>query len=1188
MKAVLKWVALFLFLVYGIVGFIVVPHIIEQEAPKIVHKQTQGHLSLGRVSFNPFSFEFTLNNLYFTPPDSSKFTQFKQLSVNFELYSLLVGKIHFAHIKLIKPDINLVYSKEELFNFDWLRHLESESSTTNSEKTEMPAIKIDLLAIEEGRVSYADHSKEQLFEVAIKPIDFSLKEIDTSKNNNSDDTIRLLAHLEDGGFLDLHSEIVSTEPFALQGTLDFESGKIFTGWSYMQEQLNLEVADGKLKAHAHYNIDTANLDAMRIDDLSFSLDRLRVIPKDAHHDILNIHNIALDDGFAEPMQQKVRLNNLHVNDVNVNVLRDTKGRIDWQRYAAIIEKNNSNNEINTTVAETNGTKPWDVLLKQFALNNLKVTFKDEAVVPVTTTTLTRLDFRADHISSKPQTPLKYAVDMKINESMDCNGSGNLMHSKLHVKGDFGCSGINLSWANPYVDDAVKSSLKKYDLYVASGISDFNVNYIVDENESVNIVLDKSNVNIDAFVLKQKRTNYKIFSIKSFSIGDIAASTLKQEASIKEVAIGSPYVYASLDNNKVLNWNRYIVAKESSEPEAKETTKSSSTWHLLLNTFKLKNGFVHFNDYGFGKKAVPTKLSSIYLSANGVDSKKRSSLNYSASMRLNKKGKIKAQGEVRHTPLQHKGTLSINEIQLQDFSPYVSRDHHVDLKRGALSLKSAIEYGASKKKPDLHVKGTVDIKDFVLENSQDDSVLLAWSHIGATPFIFEQNPNKLFVKEVEVNGLYANAIIDANKTMNFAKLSKHVKPVDENATNAEPKAKTEAFPMQIVKVTLKESSANFIDYSLPLVFDAYIHDFNGHIYGISSDKNETSIIELDGVVNKYGAAKLKGSLNTAAIEKFTDINLAFRNIDLVNMSPYSGKFIGQRISNGKLFLDLNYDIVDSQMLGENSIIVKKLELGEEVESPDAVDLPLGLAIALLEDSEGVIDLELPVSGDMNSPEFSYGHIVFQAFFNLITKAITAPFALLGSMLGVDGDALEYVEFEPGNTLILPPEQEKLDKLSKALLKRPKLKLAIDGSFNEQYDTLALKEAKLLEIAIEKAKKEGELFEGETREEMLEDLYEEIVGVKPLKALKKRLIEQFKERKDAFIKAYDAQMIADLSSAQVVTLEELSALAQERAETVKRYLTKEKNIEESRVKVGEVMAENESKGKWVKTKMELVVE
>jgi hypothetical protein len=1186
MGAIIKWMLTFFIVLYGVVGFVVVPHLIEKEAPKIVHEQTQGYLSLGKVSFNPFNFGLEIDDLYFTPPDHSRFTQFKKLSINFELYSLLMGKIHFKSIVLLKPDVNLVYSKKEQFNFEWLRHLESAPSEPKSEPTALPPLKIDLLSIKEGVIRYGDFTKAKPFEVVMTPIDFDLKEIDTSKHNNTKDSIRLLAHLEDGGFLDLRSDIVSTEPFALEGTLDFESGKLFTGWSYMQEQLNLEVADGKLTAHAHYSVDSGNLDAMRIDELRFALNRLRVIPKEGHHDILNIKELALTDGFVEPMRQHVELKSVHIDDVSVTANRNKKGKIDWQHYAAIIKKENQKKSEKERDNNATATPPWNVLLHHFALNNLHVKFNDKAVSPATTTTLTRLDLKADHLSSKANTPLNYALTMKINERMECQGSGALRHSKLHVDGDFGCKGVDITWANPYIDQASRSALKKYDLYVASGVSDFGVNYKVDENKSINVQLNQTHLNLSRFALKQKRTKAKVFSIKNVSITDIGVDTQKEEAAIGALSIVSPYVYAALNRDGALNWSRYIVAKKTKSKKS-ASKKKGSTWHTTLNTFKLKNGALRFNNYTLGKKPVTTKLGAIYVTAKGIDSKKRTSLKYRASLRLNRKGKITARGRLQHTPLYHKGSLNVDTVQLNDFNAYVNQDHYIDLKRGELSLKSSIIYAPSKKKADLHVDGNVDIRDFVLENALDESVLLAWNRIEVAPFLFEHNPNKLFVKEVLVDGFYANAIIDQNRTMNFAKLSKHPVTVDENSTQSDSNETKEPFPMQIVKVQLSQSSANFADYSLPLKFEAYIHDFGGNIYGISSNKNEKTQLELNGVVNKYGSAKLKGAFNAAAVEEYTDINLVFRNINLVNMSPYSGKFIGQKISNGKLFLDLNYDIVKSQMKGENSIIVKKLELGEEVESPDAVDVPLGLAIALLEDSDGVIDLELPVSGDMNNPEFSYGHIVFQAFFNLLTKAVTAPFSLLGSMLGIDGDALEYVEFEPSSSSLLPPEKEKLDKLSKALIKRPKLQLELHGSYNKLRDTTALQHVKLLNIAVAKAKKEGELFKGDARLELLEDLYEEIIGDDKLDALQEHLEKAFKDDERGYAKAYDAKMIEDLSHAQTVTPEELVALAQQRATMIKEYLIQEKSIQADRIILGEIAVATQDEEKWVKTTMELVV-
>ncbi len=1191
MRSIITWVLLSIVVLYGIAGFVGIPYIIVNKVPQLVKEQTNGNLYIGKATFNPFSFELNVQDLHFTSPDNTRFITLKAFRINYELYALVTGKFSFSTIALIRPNITVARGDDGTFNFAWLQELGSgETAEPETESTtKLPPVKITNLLIEEGRIFYTDASKEHPFEVAIAPLDFALKDIDTTDNANARDRIRLSAQLNDGGSIDLSSRILSVEPFALEGTIDYEAGKLFTGWRYLQEQLKLEVADGKLNMHARFHVDSGDLEAMRIDDLRFALNKLRIIPKGAkrHHDLLSIKSIRLNDGFVEPMRQKIRLDTVTVEQVGIAALRQKDGVIDWQYYLSQTDASASKPDTNATPHHDN-TQPWDLLLQHFVLNDLHVNFEDRAVTPPTTFQINPLQFTADNISSLPQTPLRYAMQMRLNNTMHCTSQGTLSHSTLNARGDAGCEGIDLTWFNPYIDAAASSALQRYDLYIGSGVSRFHVNYKALEDETVVLDINNTTLTLEQFALKQKHKNTTLFAMKKMAFEGIRANTATREARMSRFIVEQPYAYASLDRNGVLNWNHVIVPQKPNASKVKEAAQTNATpWHLLLKQFKLRDGKVHFKDHSLAK-AHSTKLNALDVTLDNVDSAAKTSLQYRSSMRLNNRGKITTQGSLQHTPLVQKGTLNLRNVHLEDFSPYAAKDYFIALKRGVLNLESSIAYAPSHKHADATLKGTLSLKDLVVEESRDNTVLLAWNAVTVAPFAFEYNPNKLFIKEIDVNGLYANAIIDVNGTMNVAQLSRHPhkeQTASDTKNTASPKSD---FMMQIVKVSLQNSSANFEDYSLPLQFKAYIHDFNGDIYGISSNQQETSSLELNGVVNQYGSAKLKGSFNAAAIEKFTDLNLVFRNIDLVNMSPYSGKFIGQRIANGKLFLDLNYDIVDSQMVGENSIIVKKLELGDDVESKDAINLPLGLAIALLEDSDGIIDLELPVSGDMNNPEFSYGHIIFQAFVNLITKAVTAPFSLLGSMLGIDGEALEYVEFEPGSATVLPPEQEKLDLLAKALIKRPKLTLVLHGSYNETHDTTAIKEAKLLRQALALAKEEGELFEGDVRKETLETLYETLIGEEPLETLEEKLQEQYEENEDAFNKAYDTQMVHDLSAVQQVSAEELDALAMQRAEAIRNYLVESKNIEPSRIEVRDTVRDESSEGKWIQSKMDLAAE
>ncbi|EEF23049.1 conserved hypothetical protein, partial [Ricinus communis] len=241
--------------------------------------------------------------------------------------------------------------------------------------------------------------------------------------------------------------------------------------------------------------------------------------------------------------------------------------------------------------------------------------------------------------------------------------------------------------------------------------------------------------------------------------------------------------------------------------------------------------------------------------------------------------------------------------------------------------------------------------------------------------------------------------------------------------------------------------------------------NGVVTGLSSSRDTHSQIELDGRVNEYGMARIRGNLNAFAPREDTDINVVFKNVDMVSTSPYAMKFAGYKVADGKISLDLQYKIHDSQLDGANQVVIDNLTLGERVDSPDAFKLPLSLAIAILKDSDGRIDLGVPVTGSMDDPQFNYGVVIRKAIFNVLTRIVTAPFRALGSLFGGSGEQLEAIDFDPGSDTLLPPEREKLAKVAQILAKRPQLKLSVPGQYSEASDGAVLK-ARALRAEIDK--------------------------------------------------------------------------------------------------------------------------
>ena len=254
--------------------------------------------------------------------------------------------------------------------------------------------------------------------------------------------------------------------------------------------------------------------------------------------------------------------------------------------------------------------------------------------------------------------------------------------------------------------------------------------------------------------------------------------------------------------------------------------------------------------------------------------------------------------------------------------------------------------------------------------------------------------------------------------------------------------------------------SFEDKNLPIPFKTTVTKLNGKISEFKNIESSTTNLQLKGVVDEYGVAKITAIVHPTNIKFLTDINMVFNNIAIENFTPYSGKFVGREIKSGKLDLDLKYNIEKSNLDAKNNIVISKLELGEKVESPDAVSLPLDIAIALLRDSNGVIDINLPVSGNVDDPQFAIGSIIWKAFVNLMTKAVTAPFSLLGAMFNFSEDEIKTVKFDPLESEIGPIQKETLDKIAQILKSRSEIAIELTASFEENKESYELKKQKYL--------------------------------------------------------------------------------------------------------------------------------
>lgn len=1178
-------IVVYLLLAYAILGFIVLPLVLKSQLVQIVQKETNAKLSLDSLFFNPFIFSLKINEIKLTDANDLHLVSLKSILINLEPHSLFNSSIHIKNIALEEPNISLIYKKDKSINLaSILKAKDEELKQENTSEFEMPRILLDNVAIINGKINYEDYTQKTPFEFSFGRIGFELRDIDTKDFNSSDATMRFHTILGDGGFFDLKSEVLGFKPFKVRGSVDFEASKLYTQWKYMQDALNLEVADGKIAFSAHYYFDLDNLEATTIDNISASIDKLRIKPKSKYKDVLNLEHFLVSDVSVKPMLQDVKIKKIALDTLHVKVERNIAKEIDWLEYIKTSFSEN-NESVQTEFEAKEESKPWNVVIDDITLEKIKVDFADSGVRPSVTTKLDELNLYLKNVTLAGDEPFSYEMNLRLNEKFVCNSSGDVKHKVLDVKSYTKCSDFDIVRFRPYIDEVAQDALRVYNVKLLRATVGFDANVsVLALADEMQVNVSDANLNLSKLAINKRSTGERLVDFTDFGVNNLNLDTKAKTVDIEKTTLSSLNIRTGLYEDAKLNIDNLVVAKKdkkSKEPQ----NKDEAEYRVVLKHFALDSAKLSFAD----KTLIPaltTKLDRINFNAYNIDSKEKTWLNYNLSARLNYKGYAKAKGKLRHTPLRQEGTFGLNKISLKEFSPYIEKDLYLKLNDGYVDLKTKVEYAKNTQTADLKVNGRLDINEFFLNNSRDNSTLLSFNNMALKSFNYEMSPNKAFVNELDINGFYVNAVIDENKTMNFASLSK-VKG-DANSTKSEDvnSTKDTKFPFKIMKLNVASGSAIFADLSLPLKFKTNIHDLNGAVYSISSEAGEVSYVDIVGEIDKYGSTKLLGSIDSSNPKLYTDLDFNFRNLELNSLSGYSASFAGYKIERGKLFLDLGYEILDSEMLGKNSIIVKNIELGEEIKDENITSLPLGFAIALLEDSDGIIDINMPVEGNVDAPDFKYGALVWKTFANLIVKAVASPFKFLGSMMGLDGEELEFVEFEAGLSTILPPEKEKLDNIAKLMLKRPKISLNITPQYDEVQDTWILKQQKLIAMVMKKSgAKNKKEQQNSMNIDLLEDIYEELAPKKKVSDIEKTLKKTYKG--DALQRAYQNALIKETTQMQLLTPQEMQALTNKRAQHLKEYLVNQRGINTNKVSIKTALNIQEQKESWVKTKMEIEV-
>ena len=637
------------------------------------------------------------------------------------------------------------------------------------------------------------------------------------------------------------------------------------------------------------------------------------------------------------------------------------------------------------------------------------------------------------------------------------------------------------------------------------------------------------------------------------------------------------------------------------------------WRLALKAAELGDFSLALEDRR-ASPAFAVGFQSIRARVAALDTGSAAPMRVELQARIASGGQIEAKGEVRADDGRSDLSVNLSGVALAPLQTYLSEFAELRLASGTASTAGRLRYGdTAGAKAQLAYAGSMSIDRLLLEEIEPKRPFLAWDSIASRDVALTLQPNRATIGELRIDRPSGRLIIAADRTLN---LSDVLKPRKEHASapgagdgrstgpDSAP-AQDEAFPVSVARVRISGGALKFADLSLRPQFATRMHELNGVISGLSTDAGRSAKLQLDAKVDKHGSAKIRGRISALHPGKQTEIDVAFRNLEMASLSPYVAKFAGYRIAGGRLALDLQYRVNDDKLLGENKIVLKQVSLGEKVDSPDALDVPLELALAILKDAEGVIDIELPVSGNLDDPKFDYGAVIAKAFGNILGGIASAPFKALGALFGAGAKELDSIDFEPGSDVIAPPEQYKLEAVARALNERPGLVLVVPPTYAEAEDAPALKS---LAVHSDIVRRMGlDLAPGEDPgpidtaspevQRAIEGAFRLHYAPEVLAALKQRALEaaapaaipvqpsptQSPRLPPEFYDSLIERMIAQ----QPVSAPVLAGLALRRGEAIVRELTTVGGLPPARVVLGEARAATAADGEAVTLRLALEV-
>jgi hypothetical protein len=1070
-RNILTIVLIFL-IVFSVSGFFVVPPILKSVLTKKLSEELHRQVAIRQVKVNPFVLSVTLKEVLIHERNGrDTFVSFDELYLNLQSISILKRGLILSEIKVDKPYVNILRNEDGSYNFSDLL----EAKPGKEEKK--TGVSLNNIQILNGSIDFFDgpkHTSHKLRDVDIKIpfisnlIYYADLYVQPSLEAKVNDT-PVSFKGKTKPFKDSHETLLDIN------VKDFD---IPFYMAYSPFKMPFKVPSGLLdiKAGVSYIQYRDRPPSLNVSgDVAFR--KIKVV--DIKENLL-VSLPALEISFApsDLIAKQIHLTKVMFQSPELNISRDKSAKINLLALLPEREPGGKTPDKQET--------PLSLDADHIQVADGKIEFSDFKSIPFKTG-LEMIELGIENLSTAPDKKAKARLSLQTESK-----------ERLKLESDFSI--------NPFLSEGVlelgQIRLKKYSPYysqsvlfdVREGELDLSTKYMFKKTEKEpEMGLSQLSASLTSLKLKKRGEKDDFLNIPMASLSNTFADLAKREINIGAFSTQKGVLQIKRYSDGKLNIQSLVPESGTSDGKPVKTNKGME----LLVTLKdiVADRYTVKLEDSTPQESVSLIAERINFKGTNLSTVKNSKGRASLSFVLNKKGSVTTTGSVGINPLSADMKLNVKGVEIVPFQSYFTDRVKIIITQGDISSKGTVYAGYSKDGIiKASYKGEASVRNFASLDKANAEDFLKWNSLYFGTIDATYNPFYVNITEIALTDFYSRIIINKDGSINLQGVMQekggvgaatqteaggpvaaaYAKPVEadskkistgevsqEKPADIATKPSSEALPqkpeklIKIDTVTFQGGTIIFSDRHIEPNYSSSFLEIGGKVSGLSSEENKFADVDLRGKLENYAPLEITGKINPLRDDLYVDLKIDFKNMDLSPVTPYSGRYLGYTIHKGALSLNLQYLIFKKRLDSRNNVFLDQFTLGDKVESPEATKLPVKLAIALLKNRKGEIDLNIPVSGYINDPKFSIGRIVIKILLNLLTKAATSPFALLGAVFG-GGEELSYVEYDYGS--YDPAEQgaKKLDTLVKALFDRPALKLEIEGHVDVEKDREGMKQ------------------------------------------------------------------------------------------------------------------------------------